>query len=173
LLGTRLRAHIVTDRPSHGGNVALANAIRRESRRAGAPVADTARIMQFLPHRYPMLLVDRILDFEPGERPGEAIVISESLSRRLWPDGDAIGARLQWGDPRSPRASTVVGIVGDVRFDAVDGPPRPHLYAPIADEQRRRFLVVRTDQPAAAVTRSWRVTRASTNQPSSSNTPQK
>ncbi|NIR37483.1 MAG: 3-hydroxyacyl-[acyl-carrier-protein] dehydratase FabZ, partial [Actinobacteria bacterium] len=24
--------------------------------------------MQFLPHRYPMLLVDRILDFESGKR---------------------------------------------------------------------------------------------------------
>jgi UDP-3-O-[3-hydroxymyristoyl] N-acetylglucosamine deacetylase / 3-hydroxyacyl-[acyl-carrier-protein] dehydratase len=68
LLGARLDAHVVADRPSHEGNVELARAIRRHVRRAGAPVADTARIMQFLPHRYPMLLVDRIIDFESGKR---------------------------------------------------------------------------------------------------------
>jgi UDP-3-O-[3-hydroxymyristoyl] N-acetylglucosamine deacetylase / 3-hydroxyacyl-[acyl-carrier-protein] dehydratase len=66
LLGARLDAHVVAERPSHTGNVALARAIRTHVRRSGPPVADTARIMQFLPHRYPMLLVDRIVDFREG-----------------------------------------------------------------------------------------------------------
>jgi UDP-3-O-[3-hydroxymyristoyl] N-acetylglucosamine deacetylase / 3-hydroxyacyl-[acyl-carrier-protein] dehydratase len=68
LLGGRLKANIVAERPSHGGNVALARAIRSHIRRSGPPVADTARIMEFLPHRYPMLLVDRIVEFVSGER---------------------------------------------------------------------------------------------------------
>ncbi|NNF12795.1 MAG: bifunctional UDP-3-O-[3-hydroxymyristoyl] N-acetylglucosamine deacetylase/3-hydroxyacyl-ACP dehydratase [Gemmatimonadetes bacterium] len=68
LLGARLQAHVVAERPSHSGNVELARAIRRHVQLCGAPVADTARIMQFLPHRYPMLLVDRIVDFVEGER---------------------------------------------------------------------------------------------------------
>ena len=67
LLGGRLNAHVVADRPSHEGNVALARAIRRHVRRSGEPVANVARIMEFLPHRYPMLLVDRIIDFVEGE----------------------------------------------------------------------------------------------------------
>ncbi len=69
LLGARVQAHVVADRPSHGGNVALARAIRAE-RRYGSrePVIDIARIMSFLPHRYPMLLVDRIIDVDPGKR---------------------------------------------------------------------------------------------------------
>ena len=29
---------------------------------------DIQHIMEYLPHRYPLLLVDRILDFEPGIR---------------------------------------------------------------------------------------------------------
>jgi UDP-3-O-[3-hydroxymyristoyl] N-acetylglucosamine deacetylase/3-hydroxyacyl-[acyl-carrier-protein] dehydratase len=29
---------------------------------------DAAKIMQYLPHRYPMLLVDRIIEFEEGKR---------------------------------------------------------------------------------------------------------
>lgn len=67
LLGARLDAHIVADRPSHEGNVALARAIRTHIRRSGPPVADAARVMEFLPHRYPMLLVDRIVDFDSGK----------------------------------------------------------------------------------------------------------
>ncbi|MDH3272147.1 MAG: UDP-3-O-acyl-N-acetylglucosamine deacetylase, partial [Gemmatimonadota bacterium] len=68
LLGGRLAAHVIADRPSHAGNVALAKAIRRHHRLSGPPIADAARVMEFLPHRYPMLLVDRIVDFVQGER---------------------------------------------------------------------------------------------------------
>ena len=34
----------------------------------GAAIVDINKIMQHLPHRYPMLLVDRIIDFEAGKR---------------------------------------------------------------------------------------------------------
>lgn len=69
LLGARLDARIVAERPSHSGNVALARRIRDHARRSGRdPIVDVARIMQCLPHRYPMLLVDRITDYEEGKR---------------------------------------------------------------------------------------------------------
>lgn len=69
LLGARLDARIVADRPSHTGNVAFAKALREHARRAGRmPVTSIDRIMEFLPHRYPILLVDRIIDYEPGKR---------------------------------------------------------------------------------------------------------
>jgi len=68
LLGARLDAHVVAERPSHAGNVALARALRSHASSAGPPVVDAARIMQFLPHRYPMLLVDRIIEYHEAER---------------------------------------------------------------------------------------------------------
>jgi UDP-3-O-[3-hydroxymyristoyl] N-acetylglucosamine deacetylase/3-hydroxyacyl-[acyl-carrier-protein] dehydratase len=69
LLGARLHAHVVAERPSHKGNIALAEALREHERRASRePVLDAAQIMRFLPHRYPMLLVDRITDIEEGKR---------------------------------------------------------------------------------------------------------
>jgi len=69
LVGKRLRAHVVADRPSHAGNVALAKAlVEAEQRSTTQPIVDIRRIMQHLPHRYPMLLVDRIVEFEPGKR---------------------------------------------------------------------------------------------------------
>ena len=67
LLGGRIDAHVVAERPSHEGNLELARAIRTHVRRSGPPVADVTRIMEFMPHRYPMLLVDRIIDFVSGE----------------------------------------------------------------------------------------------------------
>lgn len=69
LLGGRLEAHIVAERPSHAGNVALARAIAQHVRRSDpANRVDVATIMEYLPHRYPLLLVDRIIDMEKGKR---------------------------------------------------------------------------------------------------------
>ena len=69
LMGGRFRGHVVAERPSHEGNVALARAIRgRHDRVRRAGGIDVTRIMDCLPHRYPMLLVDRVVDFEPGKR---------------------------------------------------------------------------------------------------------
>jgi UDP-3-O-[3-hydroxymyristoyl] N-acetylglucosamine deacetylase/3-hydroxyacyl-[acyl-carrier-protein] dehydratase len=70
LAGCRLRAHVVAERPSHRGNVMVARRLRRLRFKPsdGSPVLDAERIFDFLPHRYPFLLVDRILEFEPGRR---------------------------------------------------------------------------------------------------------
>ena len=70
LLGARLETHVIAERPSHQGNIALARALDREARRnpAGKPIVDIQQILQYLPHRYPMLLVDRVIDFESGKR---------------------------------------------------------------------------------------------------------
>ena len=70
LTGARIRAHVVATRPSHGGNVALARALARAGKRTGGgePVMDISRIMNYLPHRYPFLLVDRVLEVEGNKR---------------------------------------------------------------------------------------------------------
>jgi UDP-3-O-[3-hydroxymyristoyl] N-acetylglucosamine deacetylase / 3-hydroxyacyl-[acyl-carrier-protein] dehydratase len=70
LIGKRLRAQIIANRPSHAGNVEIARAIALAESRctSGSPIVDINKIMQHLPHRYPMLLVDRIIDFEHGKR---------------------------------------------------------------------------------------------------------
>src|SRR5436190_7418376 len=68
LTGGRVRAHIVATRPSHSGNIALARALTRAAQRGGAPKMDIGRIMDVLPHRYPFLLVDRIIEVEGQQR---------------------------------------------------------------------------------------------------------
>src|SRR6266536_1118028 len=54
LTGARIRAHIVAERPSHGGNIALARALARAAQRTAPPAMDIGRLMDILPHRYPV-----------------------------------------------------------------------------------------------------------------------
>ncbi|MBL0939753.1 MAG: bifunctional UDP-3-O-[3-hydroxymyristoyl] N-acetylglucosamine deacetylase/3-hydroxyacyl-ACP dehydratase [Gemmatimonadaceae bacterium] len=67
LAGARLRARIVAHKPSHRGTVALVRALVQHA--ALEPAVYTVEdILQVLPHRYPFLLVDRILEIEEGKR---------------------------------------------------------------------------------------------------------
>ena len=68
LLGVRLRAEVVAFKPSHKGNVALARVLERTATSDAPPVMGIQEIFGALPHRYPMLLVDRIVEIEPGKR---------------------------------------------------------------------------------------------------------
>jgi UDP-3-O-[3-hydroxymyristoyl] N-acetylglucosamine deacetylase/3-hydroxyacyl-[acyl-carrier-protein] dehydratase len=68
LIGGRLKAHVIADRPSHQGNVALAQRLIRTAERQGGHVLEISQIMDILPHRYPFLLVDRIIDVEEERR---------------------------------------------------------------------------------------------------------
>jgi UDP-3-O-[3-hydroxymyristoyl] N-acetylglucosamine deacetylase/3-hydroxyacyl-[acyl-carrier-protein] dehydratase len=74
LVGTPVRAHIVAARPGHASNIEFARQIKRLAekrklyRRTAAPKADSVMdinaIMKVLPHRYPFLLVDRIVELD-------------------------------------------------------------------------------------------------------------
>jgi UDP-3-O-[3-hydroxymyristoyl] N-acetylglucosamine deacetylase/3-hydroxyacyl-[acyl-carrier-protein] dehydratase len=75
LVGRRIRGHIVAVKPGHASNADLARLITREQTRRSALAAprtlpsgegglDADQIMQILPHRFPFLMVDRIISFE-------------------------------------------------------------------------------------------------------------
>ena len=68
LLGGRLKGEVVAYRPSHKGNVALVNAIQRIHGLRVPPIMGIEDILAVIPHRYPMLLVDRIIEMEQGKR---------------------------------------------------------------------------------------------------------
>lgn len=86
LLGRPIRGHVVAVKPSHSGNCELARRLKLQMERGtravqtfapplkpgdvgGAPPAggnamDIGQVMQVLPHRYPFLMVDRIVKIE-------------------------------------------------------------------------------------------------------------
>jgi UDP-3-O-[3-hydroxymyristoyl] N-acetylglucosamine deacetylase/3-hydroxyacyl-[acyl-carrier-protein] dehydratase len=67
LAGRRIKARIVARRPSHRGTVTLVRELVRRAEEVNH-VLGIDEIMRTLPHRYPFLLVDRILEFEAGKR---------------------------------------------------------------------------------------------------------
>ena len=65
-------------------------------------------------------------------------IVSESLARRSFPGKDPIGQQIQCGmDSQSLRWMTIVGVVKDVRQDALSSTPRPTLYMPLAQHPYR------------------------------------
>ena len=83
LVGRRIRGHVVAVKPGHASNAELARVLAREQTRRSAmstpraiPIGDsgldTAEVMNILPHRYPFLMVDRVIGFE-GENKITAI----------------------------------------------------------------------------------------------------
>lgn len=77
LLGIPIRGHVIAARSGHAANVELVRNIKKvyekkilEKRRrqaSGTAKFDIHAILQILPHRYPFLLIDRILDVAPGK----------------------------------------------------------------------------------------------------------
>ncbi len=62
-----------------------------------------------------------------------AVLVSESFVRLRFGSADPIGRRIQVGPQRTPAVwSVIVGIVGDVRTDALDRTPREAIYQPHA-----------------------------------------
>jgi UDP-3-O-[3-hydroxymyristoyl] N-acetylglucosamine deacetylase/3-hydroxyacyl-[acyl-carrier-protein] dehydratase len=68
LAGGRIEAEVTAFRPSHAGNVAVVRAVRRVASPATPPVLGIEQILGTLPHRYPMLLVDRIIEIQGRDR---------------------------------------------------------------------------------------------------------
>ncbi|HSU92543.1 MAG TPA: ABC transporter permease, partial [Gemmatimonadaceae bacterium] len=81
--------------------------------------------------------------FNAGEMrsPGDGIVISESVARRYWPRGEALGKSLTIFRSSQARPnfgvavpSTVIGIVADMRQYGPDSDPEPAVYVPMSAE---------------------------------------
>jgi len=80
LIGVPLKAHILAARSGHAANVALAKKIRtvyqkqlisnkyKSGKAAGDFLLDINAILKIMPHRYPFLMIDRVLDMEGSSR---------------------------------------------------------------------------------------------------------
>jgi len=57
-------------RSGHKENMLLVQELNRRIEQAERPkvIFDTQKILDLLPHRFPFLLVDRIIEFDPGKR---------------------------------------------------------------------------------------------------------
>src|SRR5205823_13168549 len=84
-------------------------------------------------------------DFVDGDTPDHerVAIVNETLGRMLWHERDPIGQTIKSGS----RRMRVVGVVGDVRHDALEHAFTGELYYPMRQfpDYRALNLVVRTD----------------------------
>ena len=140
LTGGRVAADIVAFRPSHAGNVALARALRRVATPAGPPIIGIDRILGTLPHRYPMLLVDRIIEVQGRERIVgiKNVTVNEPFFQGHFPD-----------HPVMPGVLIVEAMAqagGMLLMEAVDDPASKVVYFLSLDGVKFRRPVVPGDQ---------------------------
>ncbi len=116
------------------------------------------------------LLRGRVFTKSEAELEGAPAVaiIDEMLARKLWPDGDALGQRIQWATPEAPTtflggrgiggmsnsiarqpgdpvSVEIVGIVPATRWELFTAEAGAHIYVPFAQGfKNNAYLQVRT-----------------------------
>ncbi|MGE0123240.1 MAG: ADOP family duplicated permease [Vicinamibacterales bacterium] len=80
-----------------------------------------------------------------------AVVVNQTMARTYWPDADAIGRRLRFGET----PAEVVGVARDITYYALGEEPMPYLYVPFGPVPFPDGLTfhVRTAAPGVAVER--------------------
>lgn len=92
--------------------------------------------------RLPLVAGRRFTAADDGT--GEFVtIVNESLAKRLWPNGGAIGQRIKVGPPANEPWLRIVGVIRDHRQDALDADAGFMTFEPVAQRPRSvlRFAV--------------------------------
>ena len=102
--GVDLDAHIIATRSGHGLNMALVQRIleerEREQEQGEAPTQtslDIRDILNLLPHRYPFLMIDRVIELDGFQKAVaiKNVTINEPFFQGHWPDQPIMPGVLQ------------------------------------------------------------------------------
>ena len=126
LVGAPIKGKIVARKPGHAVNTAFAKHIKRELREqrklrgvprydpSAPPLMDTVAIMGYLPHRYPMLLVDKIIELTDKTVVGvKSITFNEALFQGHFPDNPVFPGVLQVEALAQTGGILALSITGD------------------------------------------------------------
>lgn len=108
LVGVPLRGHIMAARPGHAANVAFAKKIKAQIKKERSkktvklydpntpPVYDTMQIMEILPHRQPLLMIDKIIELTKNHVVGvKNVTMNEDFFRGHFPGSPLFPGVLQ------------------------------------------------------------------------------
>jgi predicted permease len=107
------------------------------------------------------LIRGRLLDASDRAGTPHVVVIDERMANMYWPGEDPIGQRIWFGLVDGPR-HTVVGVVGNAKFDRIDVayPTHYHPYEQLVDwapsMARTNSIVTHTNVDPAAITTAIR-----------------
>ncbi len=69
-------------------------------------------------------------EFDTQATPGVCI-ITQTMARRFWPNGDAVGTHIRIDDAQDFRTVEIVGVVADYHYAALDSAPGSELFVPM------------------------------------------
>ena len=93
------------------------------------------------------LVAGRVFADSDTSQAPPVIVVNQTLARRFWPDGNPLGGRLVV-DANNGRVAEIVGVVGDVKPERMEGEDWPTIYSPYAQAPVAAMtMVVRTARP--------------------------
>ncbi|HEX8335283.1 MAG TPA: ABC transporter permease [Pyrinomonadaceae bacterium] len=114
------------------------------------------------------LVKGRYFEQRDTEANGHVVVIDEALARKYWPDEDPVGKRVSFESVPNPNPNPnpnpsatpqpiwreVVGVVGHVRNEGLEGESRAQYYVPFGSgnaSSANLFVAVSTDGDPAAL----------------------
>ncbi|MBU1708117.1 bifunctional UDP-3-O-[3-hydroxymyristoyl] N-acetylglucosamine deacetylase/3-hydroxyacyl-ACP dehydratase [bacterium] len=151
LVGLPIRGHVLAARSGHAAHIELAKLLRKEyektliTRKYGSKsgtgyIFDAQAIERLIPHRYPMLLVDRILELTPAEK----VVGLKNVSRNEpFFDGHFPGHSIMPGVLLIEAMGQTGGVL---LLNSVENPESKVVYFTGLDNVRFRKPVIPGDQ---------------------------
>ncbi|QIA06999.1 bifunctional UDP-3-O-[3-hydroxymyristoyl] N-acetylglucosamine deacetylase/3-hydroxyacyl-ACP dehydratase [Draconibacterium halophilum] len=97
LLGKHIKGRIIASKPGHGPNTMFAKALKKQLKKEAdaapkcnpndEPLMDVNRIRELLPHRYPFLMVDKVVCIQDDEIIGvKNVTVNEPFFQGHFPD---------------------------------------------------------------------------------------
>jgi putative ABC transport system permease protein len=125
-----------------GGSAQRDERVRVEVATVGADYFTVVRIP---------LMQGRAIAAEDDERSPRVAVINETLAKRYWPDGSALGRTFGYDSQRV----TIVGVARDAKYSMLNEATPPYVYFPIEQQWRPdQTLLFRTSLDPSQAARS-------------------
>lgn len=148
LLGFRLEGHVISAKSGHASNVQFVKKIQsvyqgsisRAEKHLSDRKWDIQDVMRLLPHRYPFLLVDKVLEIDPGKRIVglKNVTINEPYFQGHFPESPIMPGVLV--------VEAMAQVGGLMLFDSVDAPSDWLVYFGGIDKVRFRKPILPGDQ---------------------------
>jgi UDP-3-O-[3-hydroxymyristoyl] N-acetylglucosamine deacetylase/3-hydroxyacyl-[acyl-carrier-protein] dehydratase len=150
LIGVPFKGHVLAARSGHKANVALARKMRelykkkkiagRFNGKRGQALFDIDAILKIMPHRYPFLLIDRIIDLEPDKR---VVAIKNVTMNEPFFQGHFPGHPIMPGVMILEAMAQAGGVL---LLNAIDDPQSKVVYFMAIDNAKFRKPVLPGDQ---------------------------